>query len=204
MNRYLTSFFAVPAVLATICLVAACSHTKPLKVTGPESFAGSSDQGGQIVVNSVQTTNTVLAVDVAHRRVTLKNAATGKVRQYVAGPGVVNFDLIEAGDTVKATVVERMSIFEEPASDAQNFKTRTLVVQGLVDKQPDAFEVDTVDYTAKILDINNWTDQVTLLTGDGVAHTITVGEVVNLADYNVGDEVHVRGTEALALVIEKP
>jgi len=204
MNRNLTSVFAAPAVLAALCLVAACSHTKPLKVTGPETFAGSSDQGGQIVVNSVQTTNTVLAVDVAHRRVTLKNTATGKVRQYVAGPGVVNFDLIEAGDTVKATVVERMSIFEEPAADSQNFKASTLVVQGLADKQPDAFEVDTVDFTAKILDINNWTDQVTLLSGDGVAHTITVGEAVNLADYNVGDEVHVRATEALALVIEKP
>jgi hypothetical protein len=198
------SIFAVPALLGALCLLSACSHTKPLKVTGPETFAGSSEQGGQIVVNSIQTTNTVLAVDVAHRRVTLKNAATGKVRQYTAGPGVVNFDRIEAGDTVKATVVERMSIFEEPPTDSQNFKAGTLVVQGLADKQIDAFEVDTVDFTAKILDINNWTGQVTLLSGDGMAHTITVGEAVNLADYNVGDEVHVRATEALALLIEKP
>lgn len=187
-----------------VCAVAACSHTKPLKVTGPETFAGSTDMGGQIVVNAIQTTNTVLAVDEARRKVTLKNAATGKVRQYTAGPGVMNFGLIKAGDVVKATVVERLAIFEEPPSQAQNFKTSTLVVQGVAGKQPDAFEVDTADFTAKILDINNWTDQVTLLSGDGVAHTITVSEAVNLADYNVGDEVHVRATEGLALLVEKP
>jgi len=192
------------ALLVVSCLGPACSHTKPLKVTGPETFAGSSGQGGQIVVNAIQTTNAVLVVDREHRRVTLKNSDTGKVCQYTAGPGVVNFGLIKAGDIVKATVIERLSIFEEPSSAAQRFKANTLVVQGVAGKQPDAFEVDTEDFTAKILDINDWTEQVTLLSGDGVAHTITVGEAVNLADYHVGDEVHVRATRALALLLEKP
>jgi hypothetical protein len=204
IKKYLgkLTLLALPAIAAWLC--ASCTSTPPLKVTGQETFAGASDQGGQIIVNAIQTTNTVLAVDVSHRRVTLKNSATGKVRQYVAGPGVVNFELIKKGDVVQATVVERMSIFEQPTTNAQKLKVNTLVVQGVVGKQPDAFELDTVDFTAKILDINNWSDQVTFETGDGVAHTITVSEAVNLADYNVGDEVRVRATEALALSIEKP
>jgi hypothetical protein len=205
MNKKFVSsslLFALP-IVALLCASCA-SSPPPLKVTGPEAFAGSSDQGGQIFVKAIQTTNTVLAVDAAHRRVTLKNAVTGKVRQYTAGPGVMNFNLIKPGDIVKATVVEHVSIFEAPPSNTQKLRTSALVVQGVQGKQPDAFEVDTVDFTAKILDINQWADQVTLVTGDGVAHTINVSEAVNLGDYNVGDEVHVRGTEALALLIEKP
>lgn len=209
MKMNLNSLLAVVPRLGCIGLVAwlctSCSSTPPpLKVTGPETFAGSSDQGGQIIVKAIQTTNTVLAVDTAHRRVTLKNAATGVVRQYKAGPGVINFDLIKKGDVVKATVVERISIFEAPPSNTQSLKASALVVQGVAGKLPEAFEVDTVNFTAKILDINDWSGQVTLLSGDGVAHTITVGETVNLANYKVGDEVHVRGTESLALMIEKP
>jgi len=191
------------AAVASFC--AACSHTViPLKVTGQESFAGSSDMGGQIVVNAIVTTNTVLAVDAAHRRVTLKNSGTGKVHQYTAGPRVMNFNLIKPGDVVKATVVERMSIFFKPPSQSQDLSTSSLVVQGVVGSQPDAFDVSTMDFTAKILDINNWSDQVTFVTGDGAAHTITVGESVNLANFNVGDEVSVRITEAMAILIEKP
>lgn len=204
MNKKSIQTILLSSLPAIAWLCASCSSTPPLKVTGPETFAGSSDQGGQIVVNSIQTTNTVLAVDLAHRRVTLKNSATGKVRQYTAGPGVVNFNLIKIGDVVKATVLERMSIFEQPPTNTQQLRASTLVVQGVAGRQPDTFEVDTVDFTAKILDINNWTDQVTFVTGDGVAHTITVSEAVNLADYNVGDEVRVRVTEALAILIEKP
>jgi hypothetical protein len=204
MEKISTGVLAAVFLPAIVWLCAACSSTKPLKVTGPETFAGSSDLGGQVTVNAIQTTNTVLAVDEAHRRVTLKNAATGKVCQYTAGPGVANFNLIKTGDIVKATVIERVSIFEEPPSQTQKLKATTLVVQGVAGNQTDAFEVDTLDFTAKILDINDWADQVTFLTGDGVAHTVKVSEAVNLANYNVGDEVSVRIAEALAILVEKP
>jgi hypothetical protein len=183
---------------------AACSHTIPLKVAGLESFAGSSDLGGEIIVNAIKTTNTVMAIDAAHRRVTLKNANTGKIRQYKAGPQVVNFNLIKVGDIVNATVVERMSLFFEPETRSQNLSGSSLVVQSVAGAKPDVVGMETLDFTAKILDINNWLDQVTLLSGDGVAHTITVSEAVNLANFNVGDEVSVRITEALAILIEKP
>jgi hypothetical protein len=101
------------AAFATLLITGAgCAHTKPLVVAGPETFAGASDQGGQVIVNAIQTTNTVLAVAAKNRRVTLKNKATGVVRQYLAGPGVLNFNLIRPGDVVNATVVEKVSIFE--------------------------------------------------------------------------------------------
>ena len=183
---------------------AACSHTIPLKVTGPESFAGSSSLGGEIVVNSVKTTNTVMAIDPAHRRVTLKNASTGKVRQYTASPQVIGFNQIKIGGIVYATVVERMSVFFRPGTDTQSLRAQTLVVRSASGAKSDVVGLGTLDFTAKILDVNNWLDQVTLLSRDGAIHTITVGEAVNLADFKVGDEVSVRITEALAILIEMP
>ncbi len=192
-------------LLAGLLAVAGgCSTpTMPLKVTGPETFAGSQDFGGEIVVNAIQTTNTVLAIDNANRRVTLKNAA-GKIHQYKAGPQVVNFAQIKVGDVVKATVVERMSIFLRQDSSAQSLSGSSLVVRAWPGVKPHAVDVETLDFTATILDINNWLDQVTLQGVDGLTRTVTVGESINLANFKVGDQVSVRLTEALAILIDKP
>lgn len=192
------------AALALLVFCGACSTSIPLKVTGPETFAGTQDFGGETVVNAIQTTNTVLAIDTAHRRVTLKNNLTGKVRQYKAGPQVVNFNQLKIGDVVHATVVERMSLFLRPNLASQSLSASALVVRGVAGAQPGVVGVETVDFTAKILDINNWLDQVTLQGVDGLTRTVSVGECVNLADFNVGDQITVRITEALAILIDKP
>ena len=199
-SRYLPGAVA----LALLVFCGACSTSIPLKVTGPETFAGAQDFGGETVVNAIQTTNTVLAVDTAHRRVTLKNNLTGKVRQYKAGPQVINFNLLKVGDVVHATVVEQMSLFLRPDSASQSLSASALVVRGVRGAQPGVVGVETLDFTAKILDINNWLDQVTLQGVDGLTRTISVGECVNLANFNVGDQITVRITEALAILINKP
>jgi len=192
------------AAIALLLFCGACStSTIPLKVTGPETFAGSQDFGGQIVVNAIQTTNTVLAIDAAHRRVTLKNTS-GKIHQYKAGPQVVNFNQLKVGDLVQATVVERMSIFLRPDSTSQSLSASALVVRPLPGAKPAVVGVETLDFTATVLDINNWLDQVTLQGVDGLTRTVSVGESVNLANFNVGDQVTIRITEALAILIEKP
>jgi hypothetical protein len=194
----------ITATLSLLIFCGACSTpTIPLKVTGPETFAGSQDFGGEIVVNAIQTTNTVLAIDAAHRRVTLKNL-NGKIHQYKAGPQVVNFNQLKVGDVVKATVVERMSIFLRQDVQSQSLSGSALVVRSLPGAKPDVIGVETLDFTATILDINNWLDQVTLQGVDGLTRTVSVGESVNLANFNVGDQVTVRITEAMAILIEKP
>ncbi len=191
------------AALGLLLFCGACSSTIPLQVTGSETFAGSQDFGGETVVTAIQTTNTVLAIDAAHRRLTLKNAS-GKIHQYKAGPQVINFNQIKVGDVVKATVVERMSIFLRQNSSSQSLSGSALVVRAAPGVKPHVVGVETLDFTATILDINNWLDQVTLQGVDGLTRTVSVGESINLADFNVGDQVTVRLTEALAILIEKP
>jgi hypothetical protein len=67
-----------------------------------------------------------------------------------------------------------------------------------------AAESEILSYTAKVMAINAWNDTVTLQLADGLTKTIHVSEAVNLADANVGDDVSVRATEAIVLVLEKP
>jgi S1-C subfamily serine protease len=70
--------------------------------------------------------------------------------------------------------------------------------------KPGVVSLDTLDFTAKVLAIDPWQHQVTLQTADGRTKPVRVGEYVNLADFNVGDEVVVRLTQALAILVEKP
>ena len=52
--------------------------------------------------------------------------------------------------------------------------------------------------------INAWNDTVTLQLAGGFTKTIHVSQAVNLADVSVGDNVSVRATEAVVVVLEKP
>jgi ribosomal protein L14 len=195
----------VIGIMGTVVFCAACSsHTVPLKVTGPESFAGSGNFGGETVVKTVTTTNSILAIDAKSRRVTLKDFGTGAIRQYKAAPQVVLFDQLKVGDVVKATVVERMSLFLRANSPSQHFDDTALVVRSAEAKGSSVFGVETEDFTATILDMNYYSSQVTLQGVDGITRTIQVGEYVNLADFSVGDQIKVRITEAVAIDIQKP
>jgi ribosomal protein L14 len=194
----------VIGIMGTVVFCAACSsHTVPLKVTGPESFAGSGNFGGETVVRTVTTTNSILAIDAKGRRVTLKDLGTGAIRQYKAAPQVVLFDQLKVGDVVKATVVERMSLFQRAKSASQHFDDTALVVRSAEAKGSSVLGVETEDFTATILDMNYYSSQVTLQGVDGITRTIQVGEYVNLADFSVGDQIKVRITEAVAIDIQK-
>ena len=59
-------------------------------------------------------------------------------------------------------------------------------------------------FTARVVSINPWQEQITLQLPDGQTKTVTVSDAVNLADFNPGDAVRVRLTRALALSVENP
>src|SRR5215510_9413038 len=68
-----------------------------------------SSGGGAIVVDTVQATATVTAVDAAKRIVSVVNEA-GVTNTYKLGKQVRNFDQIKVGDKVKATLVESVAV----------------------------------------------------------------------------------------------
>ncbi|MGO8838010.1 MAG: hypothetical protein ACLQAH_04585 [Limisphaerales bacterium] len=194
----------LPAVLLA---VASCSSTPSSSTTSlpfnPATYANQGDFAGQVVTDSITRTDTVVSIDAAQRKIELKHA-DGKITSYKCGPEVRNFDQIKTGDQVRATVVDEMALFLKPASSTQTLTATGTVVGARLGAKPGIVTLDTLDFTAKVLAINAWQHQVILQTADGTTKPIQVGEYVNLADFNVGDEVVVRLTQALAVLVEKP
>jgi hypothetical protein len=197
-----------------ICLTAAllasvsCSSTPPPSNTGPvtteAAFQNETGFAGQTIVNTFAATNTVVSLDPATRKIGLRSA-DGRITTYTAGPDVVNFSQIKVGDQVRATMVEETAINMIPASSPGEISGSGVFARAQPGAKPGAASLDTITFTAKIISTNPWLHQVTLQLADGETKTITIrDDLINLANFNPGDEVRVRRTEALALLVEKP
>jgi len=195
----------MPAALLT--LTACSSKPAPAKVnepTNPAAYANSSDFGGEIMTDAISTTATVVSVDRTKRQVVLMRADGTKVT-YKAKADEPGFNEIQAGDELKVSVAEEVAVFlgknSVPAGAANSAKLRVRLPGGV---QAVAAETEYLQYTAKVTAINSWNYTVTLQLADGLTKTIHVNQNVNLADVNVGDNVSVRATEAIVLLLEKP
>lgn len=160
-------------------------------------------QPGGLVVDTYQLSATVTDIDKDKRKVTLQ-AADGAKTVVKAGPEVVNFDQIAVGDTVKAQVTEQLVVFvrksTEPAGPAQA-ATVTLAPVGV---KPGAFMAETTEATAKVAALDPQKHEATLQFSDGKSKTFKVRPDIDLSKYSTDDEVVIRSTEALAILVEKP
>ena len=169
----------------------------------PNAYDVVSGGGSVFVLNSITVTDTVVSVDAAQRRIELKNE-DGRIFSYKAGPEITRFNQIQAGDQVKATVVEETAMSLKPAGSPESLGGGSVAVKVPNGTMPGVRNVDTLSFTAKVMAINAWANQVTLQLANGQTKTVRAPESVNLANVNVGDMVSVRITEATTLLLEKP
>ncbi len=159
---------------------------------------------GAVKVVTVTETATVDAIDAARRSVTLK-WPDGKTKTFKVPKEVVNFDQIAVGDKVRATFVEELALFvrkSDAPPSADETETIALAPKGA---KPGVFMADTQTITAKIEAIDYKQRTVTLKGPQGNSKTFKINKSVkNLKEVKKGDEVTLRFTEALAVVVEKP
>jgi len=160
------------------------------------------EPGGE-VVQTHEETATVVAIDKADRRLTLLTPG-GTQTTFRVGPEVVNFDQIEPGDRVKATVTEQLLVFmrdsHEPPREGQS---RTIALAP-VGSKPGVVMADTVEMTARVTAIDLQHHRATIQFPDGRTQTFTVRSDVDLTKRRVGEQVVIRSTEATAIRVEKP
>jgi len=152
-------------------------------------------------------TATVEAVDKEQRLVTLKTAE-GKTRQVHLGEEAVNFDQIEVGDQVRATVAEEVAIAihragatPRPGEEGGN----RAMIGAPKGAKPGVIIATTRRVTGKIDSIDAEGRTVTLTaTEGGKPMKIKVSPKVELTGLKAGDEVAARVTDAMAIVVEKP
>lgn len=198
---------AILLMMAAVPCFTSCSSTPKPSNSGPTATnAASPNQsgfGGQVTVDTIAVTNTVIMLDPVTRKIGFRQA-DGDVTTYTAGPDVVNFNQIRIGDRVKATLVEEVAVFLIPANSPQQMSGGDVVTRAQPGGAPGGRSLETLMFTARIVSINPWQEQITLQLPDGRTKTVTVSNAINLADFNPGDYVRVRLTQSLALSLEKP
>jgi Cu/Ag efflux protein CusF len=203
--------FATPGLISVTLLLSACSsRSKPqasdrdgYSPEGTTTVAYTEGVPGGVIVDTVTMTATVAAVDPATRMVTLVEP-DGTRSTVEAGPDVINFDQIRVGDRLKATVEAEFVVFMKTAGAPSNDGRLTAIAGAAKGAKPGGAIADSVETTASVKSIDLKRHRATLQFPDGKTLTVPVRPDVDLTKVSRGDEVVIRVTDAVAVVVEQP
>lgn len=182
----------VPAVLLTIAAWPRPNHDQAKVVE---------TAGGAIIVNPATATATVTGIDTATRVLTLVTRS-GKRINYQAGPDIVNFDLIEIGDRVKAQVREETAI-SIGSGKAQADTSAGRVALAPVGAKPGGVMMPPAKGTVRIVSVDAKRHSVTYLLADGSTQTVKAGKV-DVSVLKRGDDVTIQVVKGVLLAVRKP
>jgi hypothetical protein len=195
---------ALAIVPVVVLLIASCSTTPPPPAERTTVTAFDEGVPGGVAVDTFEITAKVTAVDRAKRVATLLKP-DGKYTQFKAGPEVRNFDQIQVGDQVKATVTEELVVYvrEQGGTRTSDGQAGFVMLAPKGDK-PSAFSVETVEVTTRVRAVDLKNHKATLEFPDGSTRTVAVRPDVKLSTTDIGREVVIRATQAVAIRVEKP
>lgn len=191
-----------PALLAAILLGAfslpVLAQDKPnadaavLAATGP---------GKAAIVEAVNISATVEAIDVPGRRVTVKGPK-GKVSTLAVGPHVRNLDQVKVGDKVMVRYEQALTL--SLMKDGKELRSRSVSAGGeraAVGAAPAGVVGQKIEVTADVTAVDRKTKMVTL---KGPEHSVDlkVSDPEQLKMIKVGDQVQAVYTEAVAIAVE--
>jgi hypothetical protein len=176
---------AVSLLLCAMALAVAGCWTAPIANVQPKGEPRLI-QGG-ITVESVQDLATVQSINASQRAIVL--AVSGGAKTTLkAGRQVENFDAIQVGDTVEATVSEELTVY--------------ILKNGQFPGAGGAPQ--TIKSNARVLMVDPSYRLLTLQYPGGKSETFKVGLDVKLLEMEPGCDVVVRTIEAVALRVEQP
>jgi hypothetical protein len=194
----------LPAALLTL---PACSSTSkaPPPPEAKGSFIYVEGVPGGIWVQTVKATADVIFVDKAERKVTLRTS-DGKKTTVTAPPEVRNFDQIRVGDRLNLSMAEELVLHMagDPAPKAPKDGAAAIVALAPIGAKPGIMLADAVQVTATITAIDHAQHKATLSFPDGTSETFPVRPDVDLTKRRVGEQVTVRSTMAVAIMVEGP
>jgi hypothetical protein len=185
--------FALLLVCAFALAITSCAHA-------PSGDAG---KPGAVVVESIQWTATVKAVDYQKRTVTLEGT-DGKTGTFNA-KNVRNLDQVKIGDQVKVEYTEELAIFVRRSVEQPGAMEGAMV--GLTPKgqMPGGLVANTVEITANVEAIDYQNRTITLQGPQGNVKTFKVDPgVQRFNQIQKGDQVVVNYTEALLITVVRP
>ena len=179
---------------------------KPGAATGAESSRdnlGTKEKPIMVVAATVNAKGRVTDKNRLLRTLTVK-ADDGSTIKLIVGREVKNFGDIKEGDQVNLTYNQETAIALRKGPGAPAATVGHVLITPTKGAPPVAAEITTIESTAVIEDMDQNARTLKLRAPDGATRTINVGtEVHNLGDFQKGDQVAVRTTEAVAVEVEK-
>ena len=179
---------------------------KPGTATGAESSRdnlGTKERPIMVVAATVNAKGTVTDKSRLTRTLTVKLDDGSTVKMKV-GREVQSFNDIKEGDQVKLTYNQETAIALRKGPGAPGATVGHALITPTKGAPPVAAEIMTIESSAVIEEIDQNGRTLKLRAPDGSTRTINVGtEVQNLGDFQKGDQVAVRTTEAVAVEVAK-
>ena len=154
---------------------------------------------GKVTTSMVKRVAIVEAVNKETREIKVIDSS-GRRFSFVAGDMVANFDQIEPRDRIVTQYLESIAIFVVPEGAPALPDAMAVELAPLGDK-PHVAMADTFMVSATIEALNVSDRIVTLRAEDGSVRTVKLAQDVPLDKVDVGDEVRLRITEAIAISV---
>ncbi len=156
---------------------------------------------GRVMTSTVRSTAIVEAINKETREIKLIDA-NGKRYPIVASDLVRNFDQIEPRDRIVVEYLESIAVFVVPPDAPELGDAMAVEVAALGDK-PGVKAADTFMIKATI-EALNITDRIAMLrTETGEVRSVKLSKQVPLDKIDIGDEVRLRVTQAMAVSVKK-
>ncbi len=190
-------------LITALVICTACTTTSP---PPPPTETGSSTfkEGvpGGIMVDTVDVSAKVTAIDTANRKVTLLGP-DGEEFTVKAGPEAVNFDQVRVGDLLNVTLTEELVVFLD--DEGLSAPDGSAAMVGLAPKgaQPGGVVAATTQVTGTVTAIDQADRTATLQFDDGSKKTFPVRDDIDLSRHKAGEKVVFQITEMIAISVEK-
>jgi hypothetical protein len=145
----------------------------------------------------------VVALDAATRAMSLRGPE-GNVVTIKVPPTDPHFDQIEVGDKVKVDYQQSVALYIGKSGAKPKTTAESVTATSPRGTNPQAVIAEVVDVSAKVLAVDKANRTLTLELTDGRQVTTRVDESLpGFEAIKIGDLIHARITEAVALSLEK-
>jgi hypothetical protein len=190
-------------MLFPLALCSSCSTTpKTAEVHQTQVAVTQPGVPGGMTIDTYQSSATVTAIDAGTRSVTVVSP-NGATDTFKCGTNVINFDQIHVGDQIRSTLTKEFVVFLRPADEPAMDGRAGVIALPAKGEKPGVAVADTMEVTATVKAIDLQRHEATLLFPDGNTKTVPVRPDVDLTKAKLGQQVVIRSTRTMALLVEK-
>ena len=160
-------------------------------------------EAGGVVEETFTASAVVRGVDAATRQVTVESE-DGTIETFTAPPEMHNFDQLQVGDRVSATVVSRIIVYVDEKGPMAGASYDALVARAPKGAKPGALIAESFEMVGTVRSIDPATRRATIEFAEGETRTVSIRDDVDLTRYKAGDKVVIRITQQVTLLAEAP